>query len=172
MPDESHVPSSQSLNAPLSKSSTEPSSEPSSGSSSVPLKQCQPASDCDQCVWSAPGSSRQRIIQRRHAVDTTAIIRLIDLAADLPGHIVDISLGGCRIRTQRRFPLGIFRRVEVEFRIEGLPFRLGGVTQTIHDPFNVGIRFLDLSDRKREQLQQLIDEIRKSEQAASPSTDL
>jgi hypothetical protein len=45
-----------------------------------------------------------------------------------------------------------------------LPFRLGGVTQAIYDPFNVGIRFLDLSDRKREQLLQLIDEIEKSEQ--------
>lgn len=117
----------------------------------------------DECVWSAPGSSRQRVVERRHAIDTSAAIRLIDLAADVHGHIVDISFGGCRIRTERRFPLGIFRRVEVEFRIEGLPFRLGGVTQTIHDPFNVGIRFLDLSDRKREQLLQLIEEIRKSE---------
>ena len=79
------------------------------------------------------------------------------------GRILDVSLGGCHIRTDRRFPVGIFRRVEVEFRIEGLPFRLAGVTQAIYDPFNVGIRFLDMSDRKREQLQQLIDEIRKSE---------
>jgi len=142
----------------------DPSKDPSrdSGSDSQPVPRPTPDSG-DECVWSAPGSARQRIVQRRHAVDTTAIIRLIDLAADLPGQIVDISLGGCRIRTERRFPLGIFRRVEVEFRIEGLPFRLGGVTQTIHDPFNVGIRFLDLSDRKREQLRQLIEEIRRSE---------
>ena len=82
----------------------------------------------------------------------------------MPGHIVDISTGGCRIRTERQFPVGIFRRVEVEFRIEGLPFRLGGVTQAIYDPFNVGIRFLDLSDRKREQLLQLIDEVRKMQE--------
>jgi c-di-GMP-binding flagellar brake protein YcgR len=134
-----------------------------------PSKDDRPVPDAgDECIWSAPGSSRQRVIQRRHSVDTTAIIRLIDLAADLRGHIVDISLGGCRMRTERRFPLGIFRRVEVEFRIEGLPFRLGGVTQTIHDPFNVGIRFLDLSDRKREQLLQLIDEIRSSEPHPDP----
>jgi len=117
----------------------------------------------DECVWSAPGSSRRRIIQRRHAVDTTAIIRLVNLAADLHGQILDISLGGCRIRTEQRFPLGIFRRVEVEFRLEGMPFRLGGVTQAIYDPYNVGIRFLNLSDRKREQVLQLIDEIRRAE---------
>jgi c-di-GMP-binding flagellar brake protein YcgR len=91
------------------------------------------------------------------------MIRLVSLAAEVCGHIVDISLGGCCIRTERRFPVGIFRRVEVEFRIEGLPFRLGGVTQAIYDPFKVGIRFLDLSDRKREHLLQLIDEINKAE---------
>lgn len=82
----------------------------------------------------------------------------------MQGRILDVSLGGCHIRTDSRFPVGIFRRVEVEFRIEGLPFRLAGVTQAIYDPFNVGIRFLDMSERKREQLQQLIDEIMKTEQ--------
>ena len=105
-----------------------------------------------------------RRLEARHEVETSAVIRLINLAVDVQGRILDVSLGGCHIRTDRRFPVGIFRRVEVEFRMEGLPFRLGGVTQAIYDPFNVGIRFLDMSDRKREQLQQLIDEIRKAEQ--------
>ena len=59
--------------------------------------------------------------------------------------------------------------MEVEFRIEGLPFRLAGVTQAIYDPFNVGIRFLDMSDRKREQLLQLIEEIEES--ARTPVQD-
>lgn len=93
-------------------------------------------------------------------MDTGAVIHLIGLAADVGGNIVDISNGGCRIRTDRPFPVGIFRRVEVEFRIDGLPFRLGGVTQAIYDPLNVGIRFLDLSERKREQLHQLVEEVR------------
>jgi hypothetical protein len=55
--------------------------------------------------------------------------------------------------------LGIFRRVETEFCFEGLPFRLGGVTQALYDARTVGIRFLDMSERKREQLMQLIEEI-------------
>jgi hypothetical protein len=50
--------------------------------------------------------------------------------------------------------------VETQFRLDGLPFRLAGVTQAIYDPFNVGIRFLDLSERMREQLAQLIEEIK------------
>lgn len=106
------------------------------------------------------GSGTVRRVEPRQGVDTRAVIRLVNLAADVHGRILDISTGGCHIRTDRRFPVGIFRRVETEFRIEGLPFRLAGVTQAIYDPFNVGIRFLDMSERKREQLLQLIDEIR------------
>ena len=100
-----------------------------------------------------------RCRDRRHPVDDCATIRLINMALDVPGRIVDLSLGGCRIRTQTRFPVGIYRRVEAEFRIQGRPFRIAGVTQAIYDPFNVGIRFLDVSDRKREDLRELIDEI-------------
>lgn len=99
-------------------------------------------------------------MEARHPLDTSAVIRLVDLAADVHGRILDISTGGCHIRTQSRFPVGIFRRVETEFRFEGLPFRLAGVTQTLYDPFNVGIRFVDMSERKLAQLLQLIEEIK------------
>jgi hypothetical protein len=101
----------------------------------------------------------ERRHESRRPVDTGAVIYLIDLAAMKHGRIVDLSLSGCRIRTDQRFPLGVFRRVETEFRLEGLPFRLAGVTQAIYDPRSVGIRFLDMSERKREQLVMLIEEI-------------
>lgn len=105
-------------------------------------------------------SPRQlRRCEHRYALDHRATIHLLSLASRVAGQIVDISLGGCHIRTDHRFPLGIFRRVEAEFCVDGLPFRLGGVTQAIYDPFNVGIRFLDVSERKRVQLLQLIAEI-------------
>ena len=45
------------------------------------------------------------------------------------------------------------------FHLEGLPFLLGGVIQAIHDPHTAGIRFLDMSQRKMEQIQLLIQEI-------------
>ena len=114
--------------------------------------------------------SQVQRVEARRPVDTSAVIHLISLAAEIHGNIVDISLGGCRIRTDMRFPVGIFRRVEVEFHVDGLPFRFGGVTQAIYDPFNVGIRFLDLSARKREQLLQLLDEIRKLEKPPRDAT--
>lgn len=102
---------------------------------------------------------RDRRAQSRHEVDTSAVILLVKIASTLRGRIVDLSLGGCRILTDEKFPVGIYTRVETEFRLEGIPFRLGGVIQAIHDRHTVGIRFLDLSDRKRQQVADLIGEI-------------
>lgn len=104
-------------------------------------------------------SSRERRSQGREGVDTSASILLVKSASRLHGRILDLSLGGCRIQTDEFFPVGIFTRVEAEFRLEGMPFRLGGVIQAIHDRHHVGIRFLDMSSRKREQLQLLIEGI-------------
>jgi c-di-GMP-binding flagellar brake protein YcgR len=110
---------------------------------------------------SAGPLKRERRQQARHEVDTSAVILLIDVSSLLNGRIVDLSLGGCRIRTDEKFPVGIYTRVETEFRLGGMPFRLGGVIQAVHDRDrrNVGIRFLDISARKREQVEQLIEEI-------------
>ncbi|MGO9317635.1 MAG: PilZ domain-containing protein [Terracidiphilus sp.] len=108
----------------------------------------------------AKPTGRDRREVMREAVDTTAVIVLIKIASRLPGRILDLSLSGCRIRTDERFPVGIYTQVETEFRLAGLPFRLGGVVQAIHDKQTVGIRFLDMSSRKREQVEELIRDIR------------
>jgi hypothetical protein len=72
-------------------------------------------------------------------------------------------MNGCWIRSDEPFPVGVYTRVEAEFRLEGLPFLLGGVVQAIHGPYDVGIRFLGMSQRKREQVEQLVAEIAKLE---------
>lgn len=105
----------------------------------------------------------ERRSHSRHAVDTSAAIILVRIASRLSGRIVNLSFGGCRILCDQRFPVGIFTRVEAEFRIDGITFRLGGVVQGIYDRNTVGIRFLDMSPRKRGQLEQLIEEIREAQ---------
>ena len=104
---------------------------------------------------SAPSERRS---QPRYAVDEAATLHFIEVRAQVTGRILDLSMSGCRIRTNERFPVGIYRRIETEFKLDGLPFRLGGVVQSIHDKFTVGIRFLDVSPRKRDQLAFLMDE--------------
>jgi len=105
---------------------------------------------------SAPAEKRAH---GRHPVDTRARLLLVKTNISMAGHIVNLSQGGCRLRTDERFSVGIFVRVETEFYLHGLPFRLGGVTQAIMDKHTIGVRFLDMSDRTREQLTTLITEI-------------
>jgi c-di-GMP-binding flagellar brake protein YcgR len=100
-----------------------------------------------------------------------ATIRLINTASDVEGTIIDISHGGCCIQTDRRFPTGVYRRVEVTFQIDGEPFRFAGVTQAISKLSHVGIRFLDMSERKRGQLSQLIEEIKERSEPRSIPID-
>ena len=117
----------------------------------------------------AAPSGRERRQAERHAVDSTATVLLLDARSNVRGRIIDVSISGCRIRFDEKFPVGIYRRVEVEFLLDGLPFRLPGVVQSLHDRFTAGIRFVDLSDRKREQLLFVIEEI--DEMPREPQTE-
>lgn len=110
----------------------------------------------------ATGSGADRRQHPRHDVDTRAVLYLVEVGARLPGTVLNISMGGCLIRTDNPFPTGVYRRIEVEFALQGMPLRLGGVTQGIYDRRRVGVRFLDVSDRKRGQLAELIREVAES----------
>ncbi|MFC5864233.1 PilZ domain-containing protein [Acidicapsa dinghuensis] len=102
---------------------------------------------------------RERRSHDRHTVDTSVKLLLIKSAITMTGRIANLSMGGCRIRTDERFGVGIFVRVETEFYLHGLPFRIAGVSQAIQDKNTIGIRFLDMSERCRAQLVELIAEI-------------
>jgi hypothetical protein len=158
------LPISKPLAGPLPK--LEPIAKPQLLSMPQSLPNLQPAAPTASTKPADPSkpavpSGRDRRAQSRHAVDTTVMILLINIASQVYGRILDLSVGGCRIHTNERFPVGIYTRVEVEFHLEGLPFRLGGVIQAIHDQGRqlVGIRFLDMSARKLEQVEQLMEEI-------------
>jgi hypothetical protein len=110
-----------------------------------------------------PSTGLERRGYARHELSTTATIILPNVGSSFRGRILDLSLTGCRIRTNERFPVGIYTRVETVLKLDGLHFRLGGVIQAIHDRNIVGIRFLDLSERKREQVSDLIGEIWQSQ---------
>jgi hypothetical protein len=103
--------------------------------------------------------ARERRAFPRHIVEGRADIVLVKGGLALRGNIMNLSLSGCRIRCDERFKVGIYTRVEIEFYLEGMAFLLAGVLQAIHSPYEVGIRFLDLSPRKLKQVQQLICEL-------------
>jgi hypothetical protein len=57
--------------------------------------------------------------------------------------------------------LAVHTRVEAEFCLDGLRFRLAGAIKAAENQQTAGIRFLDVSPRKHEQLEQLIRGLRK-----------
>jgi hypothetical protein len=107
----------------------------------------------------------ERRKEPRLRVDGSAVLHLLDLAIHLRGRVVDLSMHGCQFRSEDCHSLGIYRRVEIEFNVEGTPFRLSGVTQSVHKKSAVGIRFLNVSDRKWQQLVEVIAELQQAEAA-------
>jgi hypothetical protein len=97
--------------------------------------------------------------------DWPAVLRILKDNSHLSGILFGLGMEGCGIQTLEPYTLGIHTRVEVCFQMRGLPFQLAGVVQTIFDAHCVGVEFSPLSNRKREELTQLIDEIRASSEA-------
>jgi hypothetical protein len=87
----------------------------------------------------------------------------------LAGALQDLSLAGCILRTNKPFAQLKDAEVEIEFEIHGLPFRMAGVAVAIYNAHTVGIRFAPLSQRRREELAQLIEELSHSS-ASGPRT--
>jgi c-di-GMP-binding flagellar brake protein YcgR len=110
---------------------------------------------------------RNRRKDPRHAVDEPASVSLVHQGSAIACRIVDLSLGGCQIRAETPFLAGPMVRVEIVLKILGEVFRIAGVTRWTRQRQWVGIRFLDVSERKRAALTQLINEIASSRNRSS-----
>jgi hypothetical protein len=113
-----------------------------------------------------PPRGRERREHDRHEIDSLARVLFLSIHSRVTGKVLDLSFGGCRIRAQQEIPVGAYRRVEVEFMVDGLPLLLPGVTQSVHDKFTVGVRFVEMTDRKRNQLKTVIDELNEKNKKA------
>jgi hypothetical protein len=98
-------------------------------------------------------------VQTPEGDDWPAILRVLKDGSELHGTIVYLSMVGCSVRMEHSYAGGLHLRVEVDFQMRGLPFRLGGVTQAIHDHRTVSVLFNPLSQRKQDELAQLIQEL-------------
>jgi hypothetical protein len=120
------------------------------------LSHAQPAADSP---IAPPAALREQRGKPRQVADDVATIILCRAGSALRGRIVKLSLSSCHIRTEKRIPAAIYTRVETEFHLRGFPFRLSGILQAMHDRYTVDIGFLELSERKREQILELMGEL-------------
>lgn len=105
---------------------------------------------------------RNRREHPRHSVDEPASLVLVHHGAEITCRIIDLSVGGCQICAEAPFLAGSMVRVEIVFKVLGETFRIAGVTQWTRQKKWLGVRFLDVSERKRAALVQLINEIAQS----------
>src|ERR1700677_4746165 len=64
----------------------------------------------------------------RHGVDCAAVVFPVSGSGQVRGRLLDLSLGGCRVAAEHRYTTGILVRVEVQFQLRGIAFRVVGVT--------------------------------------------
>jgi hypothetical protein len=91
--------------------------------------------------------------------DSPASVTLLGDDSVLGGDIVDLSLTGCLVRLKRLCTVRLRAQAEVSFHMQGLPFRLAGVTREMHDNRTVEIEFMQMSRRSRDDLNQVITEL-------------
>jgi hypothetical protein len=97
----------------------------------------------------------------RHAIHTTAVITRSNTGAQLRGWLVDLSLGGCRVRTDEPSQLSPETRVSAELLLGGVLLYASGVVEANEDQRILRIRFLDMSDAQRERAGKLIEQLQK-----------
>jgi len=118
----------------------------------------------------AKKSAEEGMAQNRKENAWPAVLHILKDGLQQKGAIVAISLEGCTVQTTSTFFAGVYARVEVDFQMRGLPFLLLGVTEDVRDKTRVKIRFLAMSSRKREELEELLGEFREAEKNPTPSS--
>lgn len=100
----------------------------------------------------------ERRAHPRFAVAADADLLLVEHGLTLRGQILDLSLEGCRILTDKPLPDAMRARVEVTFRINGMPFRLGGNIQRSNG-CELGLRFAGLSPHRQQEWVEVVTEV-------------
>jgi PilZ domain len=114
-------------------------------------------------------SNRRR--QQRFAVDENAVLILVNHGSSLAARLEDLSLGGCRLRLEKRFLAGTLVRVEVILQVRGSSLRIPGVTQWTDGKFLAGIRFVDMTQRRIDALAELIGDAQVNMQMKNAAGD-
>lgn len=95
----------------------------------------------------------------RHLVHEKASVLLLGRGQKVECQVLDLSLGGCRLKLLERVNLAAGMQVEATFRIRGAPIRLTGTVRWTDHRSTLGIRFAAMSERCQQILQEVVDEI-------------
>jgi len=81
-----------------------------------------------------------------------------------PATIINLSIGGCLMESERPLMFDMNEIVELIFCVNQMPFRVRGRVRVIRSESVTGFQFPQVSDRVRRQLEDLIGELRSPRQ--------
>jgi hypothetical protein len=102
----------------------------------------------------------ERRAHPRHQIDASVVVFLVNAGRRFIGQLLDVNQDGCRIRTVESCRADVLALVVAQFVHDGQPFQLSGVISEISNELDLGIRFLEMGDREKEHLAQLIEAMR------------
>jgi hypothetical protein len=116
-----------------------------------------------------PPGGRERRVHHRYDIEVDAKLAIINSDSNLNCSVLEMSLGGCRLYTEDPNSIKLDTPVEVQFVECGYPLRLPASIQVKVGDHILGLRFLEMSGRMKERLNNLIWEIaeRESEKGSS-----
>lgn len=101
----------------------------------------------------------ERRHDQRQSLHSVAAIYPIELGGKINAWIQNLSLGGCRLQLEGAASIEPQVRLEVGFFYEGLPFRVSGILLGTYGEHEVGIQFVDVSERNHKRIEELIKEL-------------
>ena len=106
--------------------------------------------------------------RRSPRVICSGLAKIISLPSDgitVPCKILNLSLGGCGIKTD--LPLQDQTRAEILLHVNGSSFRAACQVRTLRPPHSIGLEFLHLSALGQDMLKELIRELAKQRAIAT-----
>jgi hypothetical protein len=96
---------------------------------------------------------------QRFSVDEDSVLLLVEHGMPVKARIVDLSLTGCRVRAYDRFSIKAGRAIEITFKANGIDFRFNGIVQWSDEHNYLGIRFVNIADRRKKDLAEVMKEM-------------
>jgi hypothetical protein len=78
---------------------------------------------------------------------------------EIKGKIINLCLEGCLIRPAGELGLEPGDEFDLRFKVKGLSFRVRAIVRRAGEDDTLGVEILQLSDRVRTQLRELLDEL-------------
>jgi PilZ domain-containing protein len=89
----------------------------------------------------------------------TADVRVLPNGSKQTGSLADLSKRGCCFLSDEPLRGCSGSNIEVHLKVRGIDLQVAGVIRHVHQRLRAGIEFVELSERKCEQIEELIREL-------------